>query len=65
MSHFTDEEFNNYKNNKNNLKKIIKQNFGNYHKIELYYKTRNLNTRGWLSKLKIKKMVKAEHSKFN
>ena len=47
MSHFTDEEFNNLKNNKNTLKKIIKQHLGNNHIVKIYYKTSNLNTRGF------------------
>ena len=60
MSHFTDEEFNNSKNNKNNLEKIIKQHLGNNHKIKLYYKTRNLNTRKWKWFRKFRRWLKAE-----
>jgi len=67
MSHFTDEEFNNSKNNKNDLKKIIKKHFGNNHNIELYYKTSNLNSRGWFHKftkwLKAKFTINSNKSK--
>ena len=52
MSHFTDEEFNNSKNDIKNLQKKIQNHFGNNHNVKVKY-FNNKNTRS--SKLSRKK----------
>ena len=54
-SHFTDEEFNNSKNNIENLQKKIQNHFGNNHNVKVNY-INNENTRS--SKLSRKKCKK-------